>query len=126
MKKIIEKDLFGIIAMAILLIPQIAHTLFSCCYLFFKKNKVTDYRHKADVILSDEVLEINRAIEAGIHFKPQPYICPECRDSFSNSKLLDAHILGHKSQKDWEPKRYGAWELENNTRYNYCSNLKGY
>ncbi len=189
MKKLIEKDLFGIIAMAILLIPQIAHTLyvfeanshydhpwfswcyaigvdlailiftvkgwlrtafiylfatlahnlvyqfmpegvvssvllsivqsatlFSFCHLFFKKKKVDHKTEEVGVQLSEEALKIHRAIEAGVRFKPQPYVCPECNEPFSNSKQLNGHISAHKSRKEWEPERYGAWELENDQR----------
>ncbi|WP_298546209.1 C2H2-type zinc finger protein [uncultured Aquimarina sp.] len=197
MKNLIEKDLFGIIAMAILMIPQIAHTvyvfeanshydhpwfswcyslgvdlailiftvkgwlktafvylfatlahnlvyqfmpesvissilisivqsatLFSFCHLFFKKSNVNDNAEKEDIILSDEVLEIQRAIRVGVRFTPQPYKCPECGTSFQELEQLHDHISKHKSQKEWNPEKYGAWELENDTRYNYCSNFK--
>lgn len=189
MKKIIEKDLFGIFAMAILLIPQIAHTvyvfeanshydhpwfswcyaigvdlailiftvkgwlrtaffylfvtlahnlvyqfmpegvwssvllsivqsatIFSFCHLFFKKKEVEEKTSKTDDILSEEALKIHRAIEAGVHFKPQAYVCPECGECFENSKQLNGHISAHKSRKEWEPEKYGAWELENDQR----------
>ncbi|QKX04182.1 C2H2-type zinc finger protein [Aquimarina sp. TRL1] len=197
MKNLIEKEVFGIFAMVILLIPQIAHTLyvfeanshydhpwfswcyalgvdlailiftvkgwlrtafiylfvtlahnlvyqfmpegdvssilisvvqsttlFSFCHLFFKNSKEDQTSKKTDAPLSDEALEIQHAIEAGVHFKPHPYICPECNMSFPNSEQLEVHILEHKTQKDWKPERYGAWELENDTRYNYCSNFR--
>lgn len=197
MKNLIEKDLFGIIAMTILMIPQIAHTLyvfeanshydhpwfswcyavgvdlailiftvkgwlrtafvylfatlahnlvyqfmpegivssilisvvqsgtlFSFCHLFFKKDTKDDHAEKTDLSFSDEVLEIHRAMEAGVHFTPQPYICPECGASFQELEQLENHISKHISKNEWYPERYGAWELDNDTRYNYCKNLK--
>lgn len=115
----------GIVSSVLISVVQ-STTLFSFCHLFFKKKNIDDNSNKEDIILSDEAIEIHRAIEAGVHFKPHPYICPECNVSFMSLEELEEHILEHKSQKEWEPEKYGAWELENDTRHNYCSNFNAY
>lgn len=199
MKKIIETEVFGILAMTILLIPQIAHTvyvfeanshyehpwfswcysvgvdlailiftvkgwlrtafvylfatlahnlayqfmpegmvssilisvvqsttLFSFCHLFFKK-KVPEKELPSTVPkVSEEVLEIQRAMETGIRFTPEPFVCPECQESFATAEALNAHILGHQKAEEWNPEHYGAWELDNDSRHNYCRNFSSF
>lgn len=197
MKKIIEKEVFGILAMTILLIPQIAHTvyvfeanshyehpwfswcyalgvdlailiftvkgwlrtafiylfatlahnlayqfmpegvvssilisvvqsatLFSFCHLFFKKETPVSEEPIHDPPISEELLEIQGAIEVGVRFTPQPFICPECQESFSTLEELEDHIAIHQKKGEWTPEQYGAWELDNHSRYNYCNNFK--
>ena len=185
MRKIIENEVFGILTMGILLVPQIAHTLyvfeanshyehpwFSYCYalgvdlailiftvkgwlktalayllatlahnlvyqfmpegiwsgvlisvmqsvtlysfshLFFNtKNETLELAH-----VPKEVLKIDKAIRAGVRFEAQPYQCPECQETFSNSKQLNGHISAHKTKGEWHPDTYGAWEEENKKR----------
>ncbi len=196
MKKIIEREVFGILAMTILLIPQIAHTvyvfeanshyehpwfswcyalgvdlailiftvkgwlrtafiylfatlshnlayqfmpqglvssilisvvqsttLFSFCHLFFKGKESAKDTPLTESKLSEASLEIQGAIEAGIRFTPEPFVCPECQASFKTLEELQAHIAMHQEAGEWEPSAYGAWELDNDTRYNYCNNL---
>jgi len=115
----------GIISSILISVVQ-SMTLFSFCHLFFKSNEENQKKEETTAILSEETLEIQRAIEAGVSFQLQPYRCPECGLSFSTSDELDAHITLHKSQKEWKPDRYGAWELENDTRNNYCNNFNAY
>ena len=55
-------------------------------------------------------------MQAGVRYEARPYVCPECNEPFNNSKQLNGHISAHKSRKEWEPERYGAWELENDQR----------
>ncbi len=115
----------GIISSVLISVVQ-STTLFSFCHLFFKKKKSDVTSNKTDIFLSDEAVEIQRAIEAGVHFKPHPFVCPECNASFTNPEDLEKHISEHKLRKEWEPDKYGVWELENDTRYNYCNNFKVY
>lgn len=199
MKKIIEKEVFGILAMTILLIPQIAHTvyvfeanshyqhpwfswcyalgvdlailiftvkgwlrtafiylfatlahnlayqfmpegvassilisvvqsttIFSFCHLFFKKKKPSSEVNHTDPEVAEELMEIQRALEAGVRFKPQPFVCPECDDCFVYPEDLEDHTTMHKELGEWKPEQYGAWELDNDMRDNYCSNLRYY
>lgn len=47
---------------------------------------------------SAEALRLSAALEAGVCFEAQPYLCPECKQSFASTKKLNGHISGHKQK----------------------------
>ena len=98
-------------------------TLFSLCHLFLKqekkaKNGVTNPDGET-LIVTKQTTHIQKAIDIGIQYVPYPFICPECKQSFASSKQLNGHVSSHKNMQEWQPERYGNWELENRKRRDY-------
>lgn len=67
--------------------------------------------------IPDKIQQIQNAIEAGIHYEAQPFVCPQCKDTFPDKKKLNGHITAHKKNNEWKSEQYGDWELENHQRY---------
>jgi len=176
MRKLIINEAFGIIALSILLIPQIAHTVFifkansnyadpwfAWCYalgvdiailiftvkgwirtaiLYFlgtlAHNLVYQFWPESlwsavliSVMLSGTIFSFSHlfyfnkkadqrkdtaAIDAGIRFEAQPYLCPDCGEAFGSNKKLNGHISAHKMKNKWHPEKYGDWEADNERR----------
>ncbi len=90
-----------------------AVTVYTLCHLFITH---TNTGLKNITGISKELIKIHKAMGAGVRFQAQPYVCPECGESFENSRQLNGHISGHKASNQWHPERYGEWELENERR----------
>ncbi len=91
-------------------------TIFTVGHLFLHRRK--EKRKAADSEnIPEKVRQIHKAMQVGIHFEAQPFICPECKSSFSSKTKLNGHITSHKKSKEWKPEHYGDWELENHRRY---------
>jgi hypothetical protein len=102
---------------AILICIMLSGTIFSFSHLFYFKKKANENEDTAkDSLLTTEALQVTTALEAGIRFEPQPYLCPNCGEAFSNTKKLNGHISGHKQKNEWDNESYGAWEQENQKR----------
>ena len=96
---------------------MLSGTVFSFSHLFYFKQKANKRNETADQPpVTTEALQVSSALKAGIHFEAQPYLCPECGESFINTKKLNGHISGHKQKGEWQPERYGNWELKNEQR----------
>lgn len=97
-------------------------TLFSLCHLFLKqekKAKKSVTNSTAKTLTGSRTMQIQKAIDFGIHFEAYPFTCPECKQSFATSKQLNGHVSGHKMSKEWQPESYGDWELNNRKRRDY-------
>ena len=103
---------------SVLICVMLSATIFSFSHLFYHKDKADGRKDSAEQPqASTEVLRLTAAMEAGIYFEAQPYLCPQCNQSFTNTKKLNGHISGHKQKNDWFPENYGAWEQENKKRF---------
>ncbi|WP_152538244.1 C2H2-type zinc finger protein [Aquimarina megaterium] len=102
-------DLSGILLSTIQAI-----TVYSLCHLFIENVNINGLNGIANI--PKEIIKIHKAMNAGVRFQPQPFICPECKESFATSKQLNGHISGHKTRGEWNPESYGEWELENESR----------
>lgn len=91
-----------------------AITVYTLCHLFIKNVSIDGLNDS--VTIPREVIKIHQAMDAGVRFQAQPFSCPECKESFQNSKQLNGHISAHKVRKEWNPENYGEWELENERR----------
>ncbi|WP_346881272.1 C2H2-type zinc finger protein [uncultured Algibacter sp.] len=108
---------------SILICIMLSATIFSFSHLFYHKDKAVERNDTAvQPQASAEALRLTALIEAGISFEAQPFLCPECKQSFVNSKKLNGHISGHKQKDEWLAETYGSWENENLERNNM---LKG-
>ena len=109
---------------AILICVMLSATIFSFSHLFYHKEKADNGNEQAQLRqASAEALRLSAAIEAGIHFEAQPFLCPECNESFVNSKKLNGHISGHKVKNEWFVENYGDWEVKNLERSKLITNL---
>jgi len=99
---------------SILICVMLSATIFSFSHLFYHKDKAVERNGTAILPQpSAEALRLTAAIDAGIHFEVQPYLCPECKQSFASTKKLNGHISGHKQKDMWSADEYGSWEEEN-------------
>lgn len=104
---------------SILICVMLSGTIFSFSHLFYHKSKAADRNDTAiEKRFSAEVLRIDAAIEAGVRYEAQPFLCPECKQSFTNTKKLNGHISAHKVKNEWFVDKYGNWEDENKARHN--------
>ncbi|MBL4575806.1 MAG: hypothetical protein JKY51_06880 [Opitutaceae bacterium] len=102
---------------AILICIMLSGTIFSFSHLFYFKQKAEESDDTANGSqITAEVKQVSAALDAGIRFEPQPYLCPNCGESFINTKKLNGHISGHKQKDEWHPGNYGDWEKENQER----------
>lgn len=102
---------------AVLICVMLSATIFSFSHLFYHKKEVIGDKDTAlEPQLSAELLRIDAAMESGIRFEAQPYLCPQCNASFSSTKKLNGHISGHKQVDEWFADSYGDWELKNTER----------
>jgi len=96
---------------SILICVMLSATIFSFSHLFYHKDEAVERKDTAiEPQPSAKVLRISAAVEAGIHFEAQPYLCPECKQSFASTKKLNGHISGHKQKEMWSADDYGNWE----------------
>lgn len=103
---------------SILICVMLSATIFSFSHLFYHKQKAVDHNDtEIQPQASAEALRLTAAMEAGIRFEPQPYVCPECKEPFASTKKLNGHISGHKQKEEWFPENYGKWEQENKERF---------
>ena len=110
---------------AVLLCVMLSGTIFSFSHLFYFKEKADKRKDSADEPLATaKGLQVSAALDAGIRFEPQPYLCPECGESFINTKKLNGHVSGHKQKSEWFPDKYGNWELENEQRAALANQLE--
>ena len=105
---------------AILLSVMLSGTLFSFSHLFYFRESTDSANSEA---FTENALRLTTAIEKGIHFEPQPYVCPTCGDSFSSAKKLNGHISGHKQKGEWDESKYPNFEQENEQRAAVLSQL---
>ncbi|WP_299243094.1 C2H2-type zinc finger protein [uncultured Aquimarina sp.] len=91
-------------------------TIFTIGHLFLHRKKERKKAIDSEKI-PEKVWQIHRAMEAGIHFEAQPFVCPECNATFSDRLKLNGHITSHKKNNEWKPEHYGDWESENHQRY---------
>jgi hypothetical protein len=102
---------------AVLICVMLSGTIFSFSHLFYAK---TTSEEKDDPslqkIISKELLVIREAKKMGVHFEPQPFICPQCQQPFSMVRQLNAHIAEHKQKNTWTPEQYGNWQSGNRKR----------
>lgn len=102
---------------SILICVMLSATIFSFSHLFYHKDNAVEHKDTAELPqASAEALRLTVAMEAGICFEAQPFLCPQCNQSFANTKKLNGHISGHKQKGEWYAENYGDWELENRTR----------
>lgn len=102
---------------SILLSVMLSATIFSFSHLFYFKDKDLEPESpNTEPLHGAEIKRILAARLAGVHFEPQPYLCPECGEPFSSNKKLNGHISGHKQKDDWQPENYDEWELSNEKR----------
>ena len=102
---------------AILICIMLSGTIFSFSHLFYFRKKAEESGDTAnEPQLTAQGAQITTALDAGIRFEPQPYLCPDCGEAFTNTKKLNGHISGHKQKSDWFLERYGEWEIENEQR----------
>ncbi|TGV03586.1 C2H2-type zinc finger protein [Flavivirga rizhaonensis] len=104
---------------SVLICIMLSATIFSFSHLFYHKDKAHNHKDTAEQPQATaESLRMSAAIEAGIRFEAQPYVCPQCSESFVNAKKLNGHISGHKQKGEWQPDQYEAsWEQENKRRF---------
>ena len=96
---------------------MLSATIFSFSHLFYHKDKAVERTQTTHIPqASAEVLRLTAAIDAGVYFEAQPYLCPQCKQPFATTKKLNGHISGHKQKDEWCAEDYGDWELENKTR----------
>jgi hypothetical protein len=99
-----------------LICVSLSATIFALTHLFIKRQKKKHDDSGALLDIPESVWYIHQAMEAGVHFEPQPFSCPECLETFSSKKQLNGHVSSHKKQDQWKPKQYGEWELKNHKR----------
>ena len=99
---------------SILICVMLSGTIFSFSHLFYHKSNADKRKEsEEEKRFSAEVLRIDALVKAGVHFEAQPFLCPECNESFANAKQLNGHISGHKMKGEWNVENYGNWEEEN-------------
>ena len=103
-------------ASGILIHLLLSGSIFLFSHLFFKQKADKRKADANEKQPSEKALQLTAALDVGIRFEAQPYLCPECGESFVNSKKLNGHISGHKQKENWHPERYGEWEKENQER----------
>ena len=102
---------------SVLICIMLSATIFSFSHLFYHKDKAVERNDTTTPLqASAEALRITAAIKSGIYFEAQPYLCPECKQSFASTKKLNGHISGHKQKDTWFADSYGNWEEENTKR----------
>jgi len=107
---------------SILICVTLSATIFSFSHLFYHKDKAVEDNSTAELLqVSAKVLRLSAAIDAGIHFEAQPFLCPECKQSFASTKKLNGHISGHKQKDMWSADSYGSWEEGNAKRAELCN-----
>ena len=110
---------------AILICIMLSGTIFSFSHLFYFKKKADESGDTTiERQLTAEAAQVTAALDAGMRFEPQPYLCPDCGEAFINTKKLNGHISGHKQKDEWFPEKYGDWELENEQRAAVVSQLQ--
>jgi len=104
---------------------MLSGTIFSFSHLFYFK-KEADNRNGSAGEPQDtaEARQLTAALDAGIRFEPQPYLCPGCGEPFTSTKKLNGHISGHKQKDEWFPENYGDWEAENDRRAMLVSQIE--
>lgn len=106
---------------SILICIMLSATIFSFSHLFYHKDKAVDRNDTAlELQASAILLRLTANMEAGICYEAQPYLCPECNQSFANTKKLNGHISGHKQKDMWFVENYDNWEAENAKRAVLC------
>lgn len=96
---------------------SLSATIYALTHLFLQNKPAVSKGDISATPIPDQVWQIYRSIEAGVHFEAQPFVCPECGESFASKKKLNGHISSHKKQKQWNEDQYGDWQLENHKRY---------
>jgi hypothetical protein len=91
-----------------------AVTVYTLCHLFITHTNSNGLENIGSI--PKGLIKIHKAMGAGVRFQAQPYVCPECKESFEKSKQLNGHISAHKVSNNWNPEHYGEWELENERR----------
>ena len=102
---------------AILIGLMLSGTLFSFSHLFYFRKQADERKDTATQLQpSAEALRVSAALDAGIRFEAQPYMCAECGEAFAHPRQLNGHVSGHKQKGEWFSEKYGEWEVENGER----------
>jgi hypothetical protein len=106
---------------SILICVMLSATIFSFSHLFYHKDEAVERNDSAlEPQASAMLLRLTANMEAGICYEAQPYLCPECKQSFASTKKLNGHISGHKQKDMWFVESYDNWEEENAKRAALC------
>lgn len=110
---------------AVLICLMLSGTIFSFSHLFYFKKDADNRNGSAEEPQDTaETKQLTEALDAGIRFEPQPYLCPDCGEAFTSTKKLNGHISGHKQKDEWFPENYGDWETENDRRAALVSQIQ--
>lgn len=102
---------------SVLICVMLSGTIFSFSHLFYAQTTPeTEEGLSLQKVIATELLAIREAKKAGVHFEPQPLICPQCQQHFSTPRQLNTHIDEHKQKKTWTPEQYGNWQSDNRKR----------
>ncbi len=102
---------------AVLISVMLSGTIFSFSHLFYFKEKAEQRNETANKPqLSAQEAQLSAALDAGVSFEAQPYLCPACGQAHGSAKKLNGHISGHKMKEEWHPEKYGNWKKDNQER----------